>query len=183
MLRSKKVALIGIFIALGVVMRITKHILMGPIQFINIPAIFTIIAGIIIGPTGGFVVGAGIFVLSDMYILPGVWTTMTSLAMGIIGFLSGLIWHRRESIEKAELMVVSYLLVLFYDVFTSVILYIIIGFPIYYALVIGIIGLFFPVAGGYMIGIGVLTEVLTVLTISLLLPYIKETITEVFDLE
>lgn len=183
MLRSKRVALIGVFTALGVSMRLAKHVLLGPIQFINIPAIFTIIAGALIGPVGGFIVGVGIFVISDMYILPGIWTVMTSFTMGLVGYFSGLIWHKRQRIDKLELIVIGYLMMLFYDIVTSIVLYIIIGFPILYAIVIGIIGLFFPVAGGYMVGIGVLTEVLTVLTISLLLPYIKENVTEVSELE
>uniref|UniRef100_A0A7C3FCN2 ECF transporter S component n=1 Tax=Candidatus Methanomethylicus mesodigestus TaxID=1867258 RepID=A0A7C3FCN2_9CREN len=172
--RTKRIAYLSILVALAITLRLLKTALFGPVQFINFPGVFTVLGGILFGPMAGFVIGFGSFLFSDIIIgLPGLWTATTSLSMGVIGIISGLIWMRRdkEKISKAALGVSTYILILFYDIFTSVILLVVMmRLDWISALTIGILGLFLPVpaSGGFMIGVGPITEFTTTMFVVLI---------------
>lgn len=172
--RTKRIAYLSILVALAITLRLLKTALFGPVQFINFPGVFTVLGGMLFGPLAGFVIGFGSFLFSDIMIgLPGLWTVTTSLSMGVIGIISGLIWMRKdkEKISKAALGVSTYVLILFYDIFTSVILLVVMmRLDWISALTIGILGLFLPVpaSGGLMIGVGPITEFTTTMFVVLI---------------
>lgn len=171
--RTKRIAYLSIFVALAITLRLLKTALFGPIQFINFPGVFTVLGGIMFGPLAGFIIGFGSFLFSDIMIgLPGLWTATTSVSMGAIGIISGLIWIRKErgAISKAALGVGTYILVLFYDILTSVVLLVFMGLNWVEAVTIGILGLFIPVpaSGGIMVGVGPITEFTTAMFVVLI---------------
>ncbi len=156
MISPRKIALIANMAASAVALRLIKHIIAGPIQFINIPCMFAIISGTIFGPMYGLLVGFLSFIVSDIFLGLGLWSFITSSLCGFIGFLSGIIW-KGKCTSKAEVLIISYLLLLMYDILSSTILYLLFMPPLE-AFIISIIGLFLPVMGGYLYAVGPITE-------------------------
>ena len=76
----------------------------------------TIIAGVAFGGETGFLVGAVTMLTSNMLFSQGPWTPWQMFAMGIIGFLAGVLfkkgWLRRTRMSLA-----------IFGVFTAVIIY------------------------------------------------------------
>jgi energy-coupling factor transport system substrate-specific component len=168
--RTKKITFTAMLIALAVSLRIIKYSMFGPLQFVNFPAIFTIVGGVVFGPIVGLTVGLSSYLLSDMVLGAGPWTVVNAVFIGGVGIITGLIWGRRpfHKIKKIELGIGVYLLMLGFDIFNSWALNIIWGYPWLWSLIYGILGLFMPAGGGYMIGVGPITEATTtVLTVSI----------------
>ncbi|MEM0307649.1 MAG: hypothetical protein QXO64_01765, partial [Thermofilaceae archaeon] len=65
--------------------------------------------------------------------------------------------------------VFAFLLVFLYDVVSSFALYVLFIGDARVALLYALVGLFFPVMGGYMVGIGPLTELVTAASVTLLI--------------
>ena len=81
-----------------------------------------------------------------------------------------MIWSRKPflKINKIGLGIGVYLLMLSFDIFNSWVLNIIWGYPWLWSLIYGILGLLMPAGGGYMIGVGPITEATTtILTVSI----------------
>ncbi len=163
---SKVTAQIGVWSALAVATRMGKHALVGPLQFVNLPLLFTMLAGMLYGSSVGFGVGFLSFLASDSILGLGIWTLIDGGLAGMIGAL----WSRLESRSRILLFILAYSSVFMYDILTSWILYMIFGFPPVEAFVIGFVGLFLPVAGGGAIAIGPTTEATTSLLLSILAP-------------
>ncbi len=163
---SKVTAQIGVWSALAVAARMGKHALVGPLQFVNLPLLFTMLAGMLYGSSVGFGVGFLSFLASDSILGLGIWTLIDGGLAGMIGAL----WSRLESRSRILLFILAYSSVFMYDILTSWILYMIFGFPPVEAFVIGFVGLFLPVAGGGAIAIGPTTEATTSLLLSILAP-------------
>ncbi|MDK2372555.1 MAG: hypothetical protein QI197_04175 [Candidatus Korarchaeota archaeon] len=163
---SKVTAQIGVWSALAVAARIGKHVLIGPLQFVNLPLLFTMLAGMLYGSDVGFGVGFLSFLVSDSVIGLGIWTLVDGGLAGAIGA----IWARLRIKERVFIFVVAYLSTFLYDILTSWILYLIFGFPPMEAFILGFVGLFLPVAGGGAIAIGPTTEATTSLLLSILAP-------------
>jgi len=161
--RSKKITYTAMLIALAVTLRLVKYSLFGPLQFVNFAAIFTIVGGVVFGPVVGLTVGFFSYLLSDMLLGAGPWTLVDAVFMAGVGIIAGIIWGRRPlmQIKKLELGIGVFLLMLANDIFTSWVLNVIFGYPVVWALIIGIIGLLWPVPGGFMIGVGPITEATT----------------------
>lgn len=163
--RTRKITYTAILIALAVSLRLMKHMLFGSLQFINFPAIFAIAGGILFGPITGATVGVTSYLLSDIVLgMPGPWTVVNALLMGFFGGLSGFIWRRIDgNFSKVATGVVVYLMVFAFDILSSWILNMVIGFPPLVAFIWGMLGLFLPVpiSGGFMFGIGPITEATT----------------------
>ncbi|MBC7112875.1 MAG: ECF transporter S component [Candidatus Methanomethyliales bacterium] len=175
--RVKKVTYTAMVIALAVSLRIIKYSLFGSVQFVNFPAVFTIIGGALLGPSSGLAAGLTTYILSDIMIgLPGPWTIVNSVLMGGVGFLSGLIWGRNsvKQVGKLGLAVGSYIMLLAFDITNSWALLVIMGFDWFSALIVGIVGLFLPAAGGYLYGVGPITELTTVLLIVTIVSMLKK---------
>ncbi|MEM0232333.1 MAG: hypothetical protein QXG78_04445, partial [Candidatus Methanomethyliaceae archaeon] len=60
-----------------------------------------------------------------------------------------------------------------FDVMNSWLLYVIIGFDWLYAFIIAIVGLFLPAGGGFLYGVGPITEAITILVTLGLINVIK----------
>jgi uncharacterized membrane protein len=166
--RTKRIAYTALMVALAVALRLLKSSMFGPIQFINFPGVFTIVSGIIFGPITGMVVGAGSYLLSDILIgLPGYWTMTNMFLMGGIGLITGLIWKRgnRTDISKIGIGVGTYLIMLAFDIASSFAFYALSGSEMSVALFGGILGLFIPSGGGYIYGIGPITEAATAILV------------------
>ena len=163
---SKVTAQIGVWSALAVAARVGKHALVGPLQFVNLPLLFTMLAGMLYGGSVGFGVGFLSFLASDSILGLGIWTLIDGILAGIVGSL----WSRLKLRDRILLFIIAYLSVFLYDILTSWILYMIFGFSPVEAFIIGFIGLFLPVAGGSAIAIGPTTEVTTSLLLSILAP-------------
>lgn len=71
-------------------------------------------------------------------------------------------------------MITLYLCVFFYDITTSALTYLISGLSPTNALIIGLIGLFIPVEGGWIFGIGPITEFTTSLLTTILITVLKK---------
>ena len=175
--RVKMVTYTAMVIALAVSLRLIKYSLFGSIQFVNFPAVFTIIGGALLGPSSGVAIGLSSYILSDIMIgLPGPWTVVNSILMGGVGFLSGVIWGRKgvKQVSKLGLAVGSYIMLLTFDITNSWALLVIMGFDWFSALIIGIVGLFLPAAGGYLYGVGPITEATTVILIVTIVTMLKK---------
>ncbi|MBE5924523.1 MAG: ATP-binding cassette domain-containing protein [Lachnospiraceae bacterium] len=73
--------------------------------FYMVPAVkpmaaFTIISGTALGGTDGFIVGALSMLVSDIFFGQGPWTPWQMFAMGLLGLVAGLIFHRSVNKNK-----------------------------------------------------------------------------------
>jgi energy-coupling factor transport system substrate-specific component len=161
--RTRKITYTAILIALATSLRITKHLLFGPLQFINFPGIFTIVGGIIFGPIMGMTVGFTTYLISDFILGAGPWTIVNALLMGFFGALSGILWRKTNgNFSKIAMGIGVYVIMFAFDVLSSWILNMIFGWPPMIALVYGLLGLFMPnPTGGFMFGVGPITEATT----------------------
>lgn len=165
--RTRKITYTAILIALAASLRITKHLLFGPLQFINFPGIFTIVGGIIFGPVMGMTVGFTTYIISDFVLGAGPWTFVNALLMGCFGALSGVLWRRTSgSFSKIAMGIGVYVIMFAFDVLSSWILNMIFGWSPLVALVYGLMGLFMPnPTGGFMFGVGPITEATTAIVV------------------
>jgi len=163
---SRTIAVVSVFVSMATVFRLLKNAVTS-MQFLNIPLALAFVASYLFGSKIGLMVGFFGYVFSDLLIYPGLWTIVNSLAAGLVSYIFGL--SSRRVIQGLVLFLEAFLLCFFFDLSTSTLLYILFGLDISKALVFAFIGLFLPVMGGYLIGVGPLTEfstsILTVLLI------------------
>ncbi len=152
-------ALASLFTGAAVALRYAKNALTG-VQFINIPLAMAYTAAWLGGPRLGFLVASASYLISDMLIMPGPWTPVDAGLAGAAALAFGLAARRLRGIELA---VAAFLATLAYDVASSSLLYMIFGVPPAEAVAMGIVGLFLPVMGGGLIGVGPVTEAATAL--------------------
>lgn len=163
---TRKIALIATLSSTAVALRLLKHMVLGTVQFINIPLSIAMVSGILFGRAEGLLTGILSFIVSDTIIGLGPWTLVNSLLAGFFGSLWGSLKNHR--MEDAPLFILAFLCTLTYDVTSSFILYLWFGLPPTTALLFSIVGLFLPVYGGWVIGIGPITEISTgILTVAL----------------
>lgn len=97
--KARELVIIAVFCALGIAGRAAFFMLP---QFKPVLAL-TIIAGIAFGGETGFLVGAVTMLVSNILFSQGIWTPYQMFAMGIIGFLAGILfqkgWLRRSRIS------------------------------------------------------------------------------------
>ncbi len=168
----------ALFVALASVLRLAKNVMLGPVQFLNIPAVFTIIGGLMFGCSAGATIGILSFTVSDLLLgYAGIWTVYTSLSMGFVGMLSPLIKRVGANSSFVGLGVCSYLLVLVYDILSSVSSLILLV-PIQTAVLWSILGLFLP-SPVLLYPVGLLTEIVTVAFIVAIYPPVKKAFVEV----
>jgi len=169
--KSLRVSLIAVLTALGIAFRVSKNAIT-QIQFINIPLAFTMVGGYLGGPLVGGTVGLFTFIISDFIILPGPWTVVDSLLAFIIGVFWGTI--RKFISSKLQVFITAFFSELLYDIASSIVLYIAIGMDVMKALVVGIVGLFLPVCGGFIFGVGPMTELSTAFLSSLIIVHLEK---------
>ena len=177
-LRTSQQITTGLFAALATALRLVKNVAVGPVQFVNFPAVFTIMGGLMFGFKAGVFIGVISFVLSDLLLgYAGIWTVVTSLSMGLVGFLSPLLRRLDAESSIVGLGVSSYLLILAYDIISSMALLVPVV-SLQTAFVWSIIGLFLPSAIT-LYPVGLVTETVTVLLIVLLYPQVRRAWAEV----
>ncbi len=88
--KLKELVILSVICAIGVMGRI----IFAPFSQFKPVCAFVIIAGSCFGAGGGFLSGAIIAFISNMYFSHGPWTPWQMLTFGIIGFISGLIFKR-----------------------------------------------------------------------------------------
>ncbi|HDI74662.1 MAG: hypothetical protein DRJ52_02335 [Thermoprotei archaeon] len=168
---SERTALIAVLTGLSVAFRFLKNSIT-QIQFVNIPVIFTIVGGYLGGASVGAAVGFFSFFLSDLMIAAGPWTFVDSFLAAAIGVAWGILGRKLST--KIQIFLAAFFSEFIYDILSSVVLYIVFGMDLVTALVIGIIGLFLPVCGGFILGVGPITELSTALLSSIIIPRVKE---------
>ncbi|MHA1409741.1 MAG: ECF transporter S component [Candidatus Odinarchaeia archaeon] len=172
-----RIVLTALFASLAISLRLFKHAIIGPIQIINLPAVFTIFAGLLLGSVSGISVGLISFIVSDLFLGFGPWTFVTATFMALIGGIFGLLGGKVTN--RPQLFILIVVLLFINDVMTSTILYMVMGFSFQFALIYSILGLFLPIQGGFMFGIGPITEISSALLVTLSLPLIQNSINQV----
>ena len=177
---AKWIAIVACFVALSSSLRFFKHVGTGPIQFVNFPAIFTIMGGLMFGHKAGALIGTLSFAASDLLIgSVGPWTVYCSLSMGLVGAASPFM-RRMEGGSSPNLLglgVGSYLLVLAYDVLSSIMFWALMV-PIPMVLILTLTGLFLPSPRTFY-PVGLVTEMVTVALIMLIYPPLRKAWKEV----
>jgi len=156
--------------AAAVALRIGKNWGLGPVQFINISLIFGYMSSYVFGFKEGFMVGFTSQFISDLLIFPGPWTLVTSVSSGFFSSLSSLF---RNTKDFTMYVVALFMLTLGYDVVTSTLGYVMIGYTPLEALIVALIGLFIPAGGGWLIGVGPTTEAVTSIVASSLVKALR----------
>ena len=87
---------------------------LGRVIFAPIPAFkpvsaITIISALALGPEAGFLIGSLSAIISNIFFGQGPWTPFQMFTWGFIGFLAGVIFHKREKPNKILLCVVGIL--------------------------------------------------------------------------
>jgi len=172
-LRSRDVALVAVLSALGVSFRVVKN-LVTQLQFVNFPLLSAFVGSHVGGPLTGFLVAALTYLISDFVILPGVWTLTNALLGGFTAAAFGPLSRRLSSTEYR--FAAAFLLCFLFDVASSAVLYVAFGLPLAVALATGIVGLFLPVMGGFMLGVGPLTEFTTALLSTLVIEKVSRVV-------
>ncbi|HFC49545.1 MAG TPA: hypothetical protein ENJ59_02300 [Thermofilum sp.] len=157
-MRSSDIALVSVLTALAAVFRYVKNSVT-PFQFVNIPLALAYLSAGLFSPHVGLTVAALSYLISDLTLFPGIWTPVNSVLAAVVAFLFGVFYRRFES--RIAAFIVAFLLTFFYDVLSSSLLYVVFGLKLREALAWGFIGLFLPIMGGGMIGVGPLTEFFT----------------------
>lgn len=101
--RAREITVTAVMIAIGVIGRAAFFMLP---QFKPMTAV-VIISGIALGGETGFVVGAMSALVSNMLVGQGPWTPWQMFALGIIGFISGLVFNDKN-FERKKLIVGIY---------------------------------------------------------------------------
>jgi len=156
---ARKAALTVTFTAMGVALRLLKHAVAGALQFVNTPLFATFVAAYVGGSVVGGLTGLLTFFVSDAVLGLGPWTLVNSALALLIGSAWGRIDLRGST--AAEVFALSFLTSFAYDVASSFALYVIFFSDPRVALLYALLGLFVPVAGGYLLGVGPITEFTT----------------------
>ena len=139
-MNTRTIALTSIFTSLGVVGRLSLVL----IPNVSLVGPLAMLGGYLSGGVSGFLIGfLGMFI-SDIFIGMGPWTPITSFFMGIAGLLSGL--FLRKTSDRVILFISSFIIILFYDIMTSILIMTMFGVPTLMAL----INLFIPVFIGFI---------------------------------
>lgn len=173
-MNSRKMVWISMFAALGAGLRIAKHLIIGPIQFINFPYIvssLSLLNGLSL--YSSFLIGAFSFLASDMLLGAGPWTITNSIS--ILVSLT-LLLPFRKVVDRIILGVVLYLSIFIYDILSSLLGYLTFlgASNLNLAFYLSLVGLFFPVGGGSLFMVGPITEIVTVAVVILVLKPFKK---------
>ena len=98
-INSRELSLVSAFIAIGAATRIVLGRLaleMPPPVFgvlikVGLTETMAFFSGFVFGPGAGFLTGALIIVISDIYTFPGPWTPFIAAIIGLFGLIAGII--------------------------------------------------------------------------------------------
>lgn len=172
---ARRIAVIATLTASAVGLRLIKHVAVGPLPFLNAPAVFTFVGSAIFGLAVGSSVGLVSFLVSDVIFGLGYWTLINGAIMAMIGALAAL--TMRWPCGVARIFATSLALSFLYDVTSSVAFYLVLfDFDIYRAAIIALLGLFIPAGGGYLYAVGPIQELATAMLTSTILPVIPRSL-------
>ncbi len=154
---SARAATSGVMSAAAAALRLAKHLVLGGLQFVNVPLAFAMASGAEFGPAVGGTVGAVAFLASDLVLGPGPWTALDSALAAAVGAA----WGMARPSGRARVLAAAFLSTLAYDLASSILFYLVLGMTPVQAAAAGILGLFLPAAGGGLVGVGPVTEAAT----------------------
>ena len=106
--QARELVLLGVLCALGVAGRIA----FAPLPQVKPIAAVVILSGVALGGEAGFLIGAVTALVSNFYFGQGPWTPYQMFALGLLGFLAGLLFYRRRQPPRAVLCLYGFLSVL-----------------------------------------------------------------------
>lgn len=100
---AREVVVIAVMTAFSVIGRL----IFSPIPGFKPVTAITIIAGIALGAESGFMVGSLTAIVSNIFFGQGPWTPFQMFVWGILGFLSGLIFYKKQTSNRFILAVIG----------------------------------------------------------------------------
>ena len=173
-MNSQEVARVSMYASLGAGLRLIKHAIAGPVQFVNFPYAVAALASLTgLGYSKSLIVGALAFIVSDLMLQVGPWTLTNILALAAALMLLAPFTRLND---RVSLGVALYFSLFMYDVLSSLLgyLWFLGGGGLYTALYLSLLGLFLPAGGGGLLLVGPTTELVTALTILTLLRPIRK---------
>lgn len=142
---SRRIALTAVLIAVGAVARIIiGNITMfipqpfyGLAIAVGLTETITFISGFTLGPVEGFTTGASIIVISDIATLPGAWTPLIAIIIGLIGVFAGII-RKFKQLDLRMLAVSSILLTLMSETLQNVSIALLFNTPVLATILLGL---------------------------------------------
>lgn len=116
----KQLSAISLMIALGAVVRVGVNwvafaipiFAYGIVVKIGLCETLTFVCGFVFGPVQGFITGALIIVVSDLFTWAGLWTPIIAAIIGLLGICGGMLRRSRENPSVTFLGVTAVLLTL-----------------------------------------------------------------------
>ena len=100
---AREVVVIAVMTAFSVIGRL----IFSPIPGFKPVTAITIIAGIALGAESGFMVGSLTAIVSNIFFGQGPWTPFQMFVWGVLGFLSGLIFYKKQTSNRFILAVIG----------------------------------------------------------------------------
>jgi len=168
-MRSRDIAVISMYSALAVGLRLCKHMIVGSFQFINFSLAISALT-LILGLRFRYSIAIGVLsiLLSDLVLGAGPWTISNMLSLALALTLILPIRNESNTLIIGTTVFISEFL---YDLISSFIgyLWFLGSNGVYEAFYLSIIGLFIPAGGGGLLLVGPTTELTTALTVVFLL--------------
>lgn len=89
-----------VVIAVMTAFSIIGRLIFAPLPGFKPVTAITVISGIALGPEAGFLVGSLTAVVSDFFFGQGPWTPFQMFSWGVLGFLSGVLFFKKEKPNK-----------------------------------------------------------------------------------
>ena len=100
---ARELAVIAVMTAFSVIGRL----IFAPIPGFKPVSAITVITGIALGPEAGFLIGSLSAIVSNVFFGQGPWTPFQMFVWGLIGFLAGAIFYRRQKINRLLLILIG----------------------------------------------------------------------------
>jgi len=142
---SRELAVITLFIASGAVTRIgfgwialSAGSLYGVLIKVGLTETLTFLSGFLFGPVQGFVTGALLIVVSDLYMMPGPWTPFIAAIIGLIGIGGGALHILKKNPSLVQLGMSAITLTLVSELLQNTWFAVFFGLPIEATLLMGV---------------------------------------------
>ena len=88
---AARLTVLSVFVVTGVLSRL----LLAPFPQVKPVVAIVILGGIVLGKESGFIIGMLSMFLSNFYFMQGAWTPFQMFAMGLIGYLAGVLFYKK----------------------------------------------------------------------------------------
>jgi len=169
---SRRIALTAVLIAVGAAARIgigsiTMFIpqpLYGLFIAVGLTETLTFISGFTLGPAEGFVTGVSIIVISDIATIPGAWTPVIAVIIGMIGVFAGITRRLVKELDFRIMAVFSILLTLMSETLQNVSIALLFNTPVVATMISGLPTLIVALVNNFIlfttVGLRVITMIL-----------------------